>query len=350
MTQPMSFDITPEKEASKLQLLRRQFFDGPAPLSRRDADLTGKTAIVTGANSGIGLECSRQLLDLGLTRLILAVRDEAKGEAARKNLMATAKLELGRTIEVWKLDYASYDSIVAIVQRAEQLTPRLDIVILNAGVHHASFSLNPTTGHEENIQTNYLSSVLLLLLFLGVFKKAASGTDPAQSFPGRIVLASSDTAAWAQFDERNEEPLLAAFDEKKASFDHYDRYGTSKLLGQLFLTELARRVPPSLAIVNCANPGLCYSGLQRELGLLVDIAIRILGRSAVVGARSLMHAAVKLGESSHGQYVEDGKLRPMAPFVYSEQATLVIQRLWDETMKELSSFGVEDIFRDYVPT
>ncbi|KAI0116552.1 NAD(P)-binding protein [Nemania sp. FL0031] len=342
MTQQVSFDLTPEKEASKLQFLRRQLFASPAPLSRRDVDLAGKTALVTGANGDIGFECCRQLLELGLTKVILAVRDETKGEAARNALVAAVKPNASVTLEVWKLDYASYDSVLDVARRVEQLTPRLDIAILNAGVNRASFSLNPATGHEEDIQTNYLSSILLLLLLVGVYKRAASAASASHLPPGRIVLASSDTAAWAKFAERDKQPLLPVFDDKNAKFDKFERYAVSKLLGQLFLAELVKHVPSSLAIVNCANPGLCSSGLQRELGLSTTIPTRILGRSPAIGARALLHAAVKQDETSHGQYVEDGKLRPMAPFVYSEQGPTVAQRLWDETLQELAFAGVQD--------
>lgn len=182
MTQQVSFDLTPEKEAGKLQFLRRQLFASPAPLSRRDVDLAGKTALVTGANGDIGFECCRQLLELGLAKVILAVRDETKGEAARNALIAAVKPNASVTVEVWKLDYASYDSIIDLARRVEQLTPRLDIAILNAGVNRASFSLNPETGHEEDIQTNYLSSVLLLLLLIGVDDRwLASAPRPHRS-------------------------------------------------------------------------------------------------------------------------------------------------------------------------
>ncbi|KAI0470037.1 NAD(P)-binding protein [Xylariaceae sp. FL0804] len=345
MAHQISFDITPEKQASKLQFIRRQLFDAAPLLSQRDVDLSGKTAIVTGASGDIGLECSRQLLRLGLTKLIIAARDESKAVAARNSLLADFGIEPDRAIEIWSLDYASYESIVAVTRRAKQLTPRLDIVILAAGVNRAAFSLNPSTGHEEDIQTNYLSSVLLLLLFIGVFKEPASSAGPTRLEPGRIVLVTSDTAAWAKFRERNNKPLLASFDDKTVKYDKLERYGVSKLLGQLFLAELAKRVQPSLAIINCANPGLCSSGLQRELGASVTIPTRIIGRSPAVGARSLVDAAIKQDERSHGQYVEDGKLRPLAPFVYSQEAAAVTQRLWDETMQELSSAGAQDVLK-----
>ncbi|KAI1644180.1 putative short-chain dehydrogenase/reductase family protein [Daldinia loculata] len=277
MAQTVSFDITPEKEASKLQFLRRQFFGAPPAVSRHDVDLSGKTAIITGANSGIGLECARQLLDLGLSKLIIAVRDE-------------------------KLGYASYESAIAFAQRAEDLSPRLDIAILNAGVNRGSFTLNPTTGHEETLQTNYLSTVLLLLLLLRIFKKAESATKPSHTSPGRI----------AKFDKINEEPMLEAFDIKG---------------------KWTKRVSPSLAIINCANPGLCYgSELAREHGTIAAIFIRSFGRSAV-GARTLVNAAVKQDGRSHG----------MAPFVYSKEAEKITQQLWEDTMKELSFAEVHDV-------
>ncbi|KAI1328627.1 NAD(P)-binding protein [Xylariaceae sp. FL0255] len=289
-------------------------FDAP-PLSRHDVDLTGKTVLVTGANGDLGLECSRQLLQLGLSKLILAVRDEVKGAFARDILLADLEPDANRTIEVWKVEYASYELIVAAAHRTEQLTPRLDIAIINAGVARGSFS------------TNYLSSILLLILLIDVFKRAAAKANISQIASGRIVLVSSDTAAWTKFSEKNNDPLLPSFDDKTAKWDKFERYATSKLIGQLFLTELAKRVPPSLAIVNCVNPRFCRSAM---------------------GARGLVHAAVKQDEKSHGRYVADGKLRPMAPFVYSLEAVPVIQRLWDETMTELSFAGVHDILAGLV--
>ncbi|KAI2629495.1 hypothetical protein GGS21DRAFT_492426 [Xylaria nigripes] len=156
LSRRITFDITPEKEASKLQFLRRRFRGGPLPVSRRNVDLAGKTTFVTGANGDIGLECSLQLLELGLTKLTLVV--------------------------------PSYESVVAVAKRAEKLSPRLEIAILNAGVTRASFSLNQNTSHEEDIQTNYLYGVLLMELFLGVFKKTASIVGSSQLSPGCIVL------------------------------------------------------------------------------------------------------------------------------------------------------------------
>ncbi|KAK7983602.1 hypothetical protein PG989_011004 [Apiospora arundinis] len=325
-TPSVTFNITPEQEASKLQFLRRQFSAAPPAVLRADVDLAGKTAIVTGANGAIGLECCRQLLDLGVSKLIMAVRDEAKGDVARETLMAT-RPDANQTIEVWKPDYASYESVVAFAKRAETATPRPGIAILNAG-------------------TNYLSTVLLALLLLRTFKQHIPSSSSPQG-PGRIVIVSSDTAAWAKFNEKDQDPLLPSFDDE-ANFNVYDRYATTKLLGHLFVAELARRVPATTAIINCANPGLCYgSGLNSELGWSVAVFMRALGHSSAVGARSLVNAATVQDAMSHGQFIEDCEMRPMAPFVYSEESKVVGQRLWKETMAELSFAGVESIINDF---
>ena len=291
-----------------LQFFKRQFFDKIPPASRRDAALPGKTAIVTGSNVGLGLECARQLLDLGCSKVILAVRSEAKGEAARQDLSRGRDLKPG-TIEVWKLDLSSYDSVIAFAERAKSLE-RLDLAILNAGIFKFSEAFHGTTGYEEDIQINYLSNMLLIILLIPVLVAKKKG-----SAPGRIVLVNSDMSGWAKFEERSASPLLPTFKQKMGKWDMNERYGTSKLLGQLFIVELTKRVAPSTVTVTCCNPGMCYgSALPHELprpGRAAFWVIQhIVGRSCSTGARTYIHAAATLGEEVHGQYVEDNTLHP----------------------------------------
>jgi NAD(P)-dependent dehydrogenase (short-subunit alcohol dehydrogenase family) len=301
------FDITPEKEASFPRYLYRQFIAKTPALTRRDVNLSGKTAIVTGSNTGIGREIGRQLLDLGLSKLILAVRSPSKGEVARKELSAN-RAPGSFEIDVWSLDLSSYDSIVAFAARAKTLD-RLDIAVLNAGLWKVTENFVPG-GFEESIQINYLSNILLMTLLLPVLKSTPGGP------PGRLVLVSSDTAGWVKFDERTARPILPAFKKKAEKWDMQERYGTSKLLGQLFVTELAQRVPASSVTVVTANPGMCYgSELSREgngtvLGSIFKVVQRILGKPAHLGARTIVHGAVSFGKEAHGQYIEDGKIRP----------------------------------------
>ncbi|KAF7563967.1 hypothetical protein G7046_g140 [Stylonectria norvegica] len=337
-----TFDITPEARASYGQFFKRQFFVKPPVAKRSEVDLTGKTVIVTGSNTGLGFECNKQLLDLGLSRLIIAVRSETKGETAKKELLLNRSAS-NPTIEVWKLDLSSYDSVIAFVERTKSLE-RLDIVINNAGVSRAKFELNTATGHEEDVQTNYLSLALFTILILPVLQ---SKNSPQQ--PGRLSLVSSETASWAKFKERDSVPILAAFD-KPESFDFNDRYPTSKLLGQLFITELVKRVPPSVAVINAPNPGMCKSGLIRDLdsgivGFIMGIVTAIVARPTAIGARAITDAAIKHGSESHGQYVEDGKIQPMAPLVYKPEGAKIAKVLWEETMNELAFAGAADIVK-----
>ena len=114
--------------------------------------MEGKRAIVTGSNVGLGLETSRQLLDLGV-KVILAVRDESKGQKACQQLSDGRHLS-SNSIEVCKLDLSSYDATIKFANRARDLQS-LDIAVFNAGVYnvHESFS---STGYEESMQINEL--------------------------------------------------------------------------------------------------------------------------------------------------------------------------------------------------
>jgi NAD(P)-dependent dehydrogenase (short-subunit alcohol dehydrogenase family) len=291
--------------------------------STSTGDLVGKTAIVTGSNCGIGLEVARQLLDRGLSTLILAVRDEANGQIARQDLASGLEDPNSVTIEVWYLDYSSYDSITSFANRCQGLQ-NLDIVVLNAGVYRLSRVILLSTGHEEDVQVNYLSTALLALLLLPVLE--AKKRHPDQ--PGRLTFVSTSIAAWSRFRAPQDgRPLLSSLDDeqpigsgrKPKSFDHHQQYCTSKLLGQLFLAELTQRVPPSVAIIDCVNPGLCYgSGLSRDgrgtlFGFVAGVVFRLFGRSCVSGAKAIVDAAVCHGDEVHGHFLDNGKAVQYVP-------------------------------------
>ncbi|KAL8794098.1 MAG: hypothetical protein Q9195_003283 [Heterodermia aff. obscurata] len=155
----VKFSISAEKEASMLSFFQGQFFDKVPAVSSRDINLAGKTAIFTGSNAGLGLECARQLLDLGLSKLILAIRSEPRGQSTLAELSRGKDLN-PNAIEVWKLDLGNYDSVINFSERVGTLE-HLDLVILNAGmfkVTEAFEAFHPATGYEEDIQINYLSN------------------------------------------------------------------------------------------------------------------------------------------------------------------------------------------------
>lgn len=107
-----------------------------------DVDLHGSTALLARSNCGVGLETSHQLLDLGVSKLILAVRDGEKGRAATTGLLADRKdIPPHETIAVWRLDLSAYDSMVSFAECVAKALTRLDItmglrMITDAAVRH----------------------------------------------------------------------------------------------------------------------------------------------------------------------------------------------------------------------
>lgn len=118
-----------------LSLLYSQFF---VKLPIPTHSFSGQTIIVTGSNTGLGREAANHLVRLGASKVILAVRNLAKGGDAKKHIEA----QTGRAgvVEVWELDLASYTSVKAFARRAEGLE-RLDAVLENAGISAHEFEL-----------------------------------------------------------------------------------------------------------------------------------------------------------------------------------------------------------------
>ncbi|KAI0016020.1 NAD(P)-binding protein [Xylariomycetidae sp. FL0641] len=340
------FDLSPDEESSTKQFLYRQLFVTPPATSPSDVSLEGKTAVVTGSNIGIGLECASQLCDLGVAKVILAVRDEAKGESAKSRIAQDRNVPAG-LLEVWKLDMAEYQSITAFSKRAEAL-PSLDILVLNAGIRRAAETFNPSTGYEDDIQINFLSTILLTLLLLPVMKSKKKGSEP-----GRITLVSSDSSRLAKLDERTRYPMLPAFKESQGErFDSAEQYNKSKLLVQLTMLKLTELVPRSLAIINMATPGFCRgTGITRDLysplvAFIQSHITRLFGRSPAAGARVIVNAAAKQGPESHGHCIGDCMLKPMAGLVYTSEGRDLSESLWEELMSEFAFVGARDIVRD----
>lgn len=125
--------------------------------------LTGQTVIVTGSNSGMGLEAARHFVRLDAAKVIIAVRDRSKGEAAAKSIIESEKCSKN-TVDVWDLDLASYDSTVKFAQRATSELERLDIVVANAGVYLYDFSM--AEQDETTITVNVVSTLLMGIMLL----------------------------------------------------------------------------------------------------------------------------------------------------------------------------------------
>ncbi|KKY30344.1 putative short-chain dehydrogenase reductase family [Diaporthe ampelina] len=321
-------------ESSFIGFLYRQFFYRPKPIK---ADLSGQTAIITGANVGLGLETGRQLLGLGLSRLVLAVRSQAKGDAAAA---ALRKEHPSAKIEVWLLDMSSYASVHAFVKRcAGDELQRLDMAILNAGVQSPGLIKNEQTGYETTFQVNYLSTALLSILLLPVlWEKRSPGR------PGRLSVIGSDTQYWASLDPAGGPilPRLAA----PSTFNSMTQYSTSKFLLTGFVAKLAGNVNPDEVIVNTVNPGLTAStdiSKDKPPSLPFRIFLQVTGRSLEWGADTYVDGVVVKGKESHGSFVSDWTIKPYPAIYYTSDGVELMNRLWEETMEELNFVGVSSI-------
>lgn len=277
----------------------------PAP----DTDLSGCTAIITGGNSGLGYEAAVQLLGLKLSRLILAVRSPEKGEAAAAKL---GKLHPEAKVEVWQLDMSSYPSIQAFAGRVESQLSRIDLVLLNAAVLKFKFDTVKSTGHEECLQVNYLSTVLLAVLLLPILE----AKRPPSGQPAHLTIASAAWALTAKFPFRDKIPLLPSFDNPH-TYDHDDKenYSSSKLLVHMFLWKLVDYVSADKVIVNLPDPSWCRdTGLARDAKGRLKVAGKIFGgvmaRSPKVGASCFVDAMVNKGTESHGCFLMSWQIEP----------------------------------------
>ncbi|KAL5374117.1 hypothetical protein DPSP01_012178 [Paraphaeosphaeria sporulosa] len=306
-----------------LGFVYRQWTVKPKPLPPA-LSLSGKTALITGANSGLGLEAARELVSRRLSRLIIAVRDPSKGETAKKELLS---LETSPTceIEVWPLDHDSYESIAGFGKRTEKLE-RLDYALLNAGVKMMSYEKS-ALGHETNVQINHLGTSAVSLAVLPALNKTSKKFNTST----RLTIVSSEGHFWIPFKERTASNILMHMDDPKTFGTQQQRYYTSKLLNVLWTRELASKISPEEVVVNTVNPGFCYSGLHRHSASFINVFLWLFAWTPEQGGSCLTDALVRQG-GSHGAYVSEQRLTAPSPFVLSPEGATVQKKIWSETI------------------
>ncbi len=232
-------------------------------------DLAGRTAIITGASSGIGLETAKALAAHG-ARVILAVRDEVKGRAAAGALPGPGPSE------VRVLDLASLDSVRAF---ARDWSGPVDLLINNAGVMAPPLS-RTADGFELQFGTNHLGHFALTNLLL-------------PSIGGRVVTVSSNVHRSGRVD----------FDDLNGERGHYRpwrAYAQSKLANLLFTAELQRRLAEagSPVLSMAAHPGYAATNLQSHSGsrllrlAMEELGNRLLAQDAAGGALPTLYVSV----------------------------------------------------------
>jgi NAD(P)-dependent dehydrogenase (short-subunit alcohol dehydrogenase family) len=249
-------------------------------------DLSGKLALVTGCNSGIGFETMR----------VLALRGAhviGTGRTLKKAQTACSKV-IGLTTPV-ALELSDFDSIVACADAIRSFDVPLDMLICNAGMRGTE--LEQVDGIEKHFFVNHLGHFLLVNRLIDRMYYADQG---------RVVVVGSRQAylnapeAGIEFDNISGE----------ADYDSSEAYGHSKLANRLFSLELARLLKGSRITSNCLHPGLIDTNITREMSGPIRGAWSVLtsvkGKTIAQGAATSCYVATSplLGATS-GAYFED---------------------------------------------
>jgi NAD(P)-dependent dehydrogenase (short-subunit alcohol dehydrogenase family) len=262
----------------------------------RDIRLDGKTVLVTGASSGIGLETARSLTAAGAT-VIPGVRT---GEVP--------------------LDLASFDSVRRFAGDVLARHPRIDVLVNNAGVMFTPFT-RTVDGHEMQFGTNHLGHFLLTTQLMPALLAAA---------PARVVTVSS--AGHHRSDVIWDDP-----DFECRPYDKYAAYGQSKTANILFTRELDRRFAGRGVHAFAVHPGVIATGLVRHMDDTERAVLRrrladgeggpIPQKSVEAGAATSVWAAVAPELDTHGgAYLADCALSDdLAPWARDDPAAA---RLW----------------------
>ncbi len=236
----------------------------------------GKTALVTGANTGIGLQTALMLARRG-ARVILCSRDLDRGQAALEQIRqqlpvaALAREPLGLEL----LDLADLENVAGLAARVREQNQRLDLLILNAGVMVPP-AARTRQGFELQLGVNHLGHFALAGHLLPLLQRTTGA---------RVVVVSSTAARRGRMD-------FSDLDFTRRGYRPWPAYCQSKLANQLFTRELQRRLQEvgSGMLVTAAHPGWTATDLQRT-SRLFRFLNPLLAMSPPQGALPTMRAA-----------------------------------------------------------
>lgn len=283
------------------------FFQPAVPPLKGGIDLSGQTALVTGATKGIGREICSQFLSHKLSTLILAVRSVSQGEVVRDELLASHP---DAKIEILRFDAEDLASVKTLAQEVAAKFSELHIAMLNAGL--ATFHWEMAGGHEKAVQVNYIANVLLTIELLPLLEATANKTGT----PSRLTWTGSRAYRSATPLKKGVLPPgqgPIAYLDKTRNIDPKTRYGNSKFLVAAWILDMADHYTSSdKVIVNNFCPGAVYTGMPDMLPLVLRLPVKlgqaIRSRSVDKAGWVALNAAVHAGRESHGRMLGDMEL------------------------------------------
>jgi len=277
------------------------------------ADLTGKTVLITGATSGIGLQTSVRLAQLGAS-LVMVGRDPAKTAA---KVDEVRKRSRAASVESLLCDFSSQERIRALAEEFRAGHERLHILVNNAGAVFANRTLTGD-GIEATFALNHLGYFLLTQLLLDLLVKSA---------PARVINVASAAHYRGTMD----------FDDLgfERGYKIMRAYSRSKLANVLFTRELATRLEGTGVTVNSLHPGTVatniWNGAPRWMRPIINILARFFMLTPAQGADAVVHLAVSPEvEGKTGLYFENN--HPKMPSALASDSS-VAKQLWERSSK-----------------
>ena len=252
-------------------------------------DQSGRTAVVTGANSGLGYDTAALLADKG-AHVVLAVRNLDKGTEALDRIK---KATPNAVVTLQRLDLSSLASVRAAADELRAAHPRIDLLINNAGVMYVPTRETTAEGFEMQFGTNHLGHFALTGLLL----------DHLLTVDGSRIVTVSSVGHRILSRIRFEDPHF------EQGYHRVRAYGQSKLANLLFTYELQRRLARKGAptIAAAAHPGFSDTELMRYLpGFIPDIVWKVATQPASMGALPTLRAATDPAVKGGQYYGPDG--------------------------------------------
>jgi NAD(P)-dependent dehydrogenase (short-subunit alcohol dehydrogenase family) len=274
--------------------------------------MSGKTVIVTGGNSGIGLETAAALVGAGAD-VVLTARDQAKGQAAVDRIRDRSPRG---TVELCTFDLASFDSVRSGAAELLERCSRIDVLVNNAGLMLGD-RRETVNGLETTFQVNHLGPFLLTVLLLDRLRESA---------PARIVNVASTAHQSARSG------LDWGDLQSSQGYSGMAVYGRSKLANIYFTVELARRLQGTGVTANALHPGTIRSGFGGEAKGAFRIGLKI-AQPFMAGPARGAQTSVYLASSPEvdgvsGRYFNRRRARTPSKVARDEAAA---RRLWDES-------------------